>query len=301
MLLVTELPQATRSTVTQDNGLHFRIVSALELAQASEDPEAPSSPEGGETAPNPHYTAVGPMTIPEVPYNKFQASLLESQLAKEEPSIIFTDSMQDVPQLMFRGEQVRWLEGCSDANMRWSEENQFSHFHLTELARQDSWDAEQRQVLDSIHRALEEDLLPKAADCVVSDALLEKWKLSLGGYFLIAQTNSYAEPPKGNLWLKPFHIIGVYHGGSERDPIFCRALCPIGVDPAVKAMRQAYEEEAAKSGDRLIFRFMSAVFRFKASELDSLKASLAEAGLTEVGDLSGLRRPFLLEDQVLAL
>jgi hypothetical protein len=115
---------------------------------------------------------------------------------------------------------------------------------------------------------------------------------------LIARTNNYAEPPKGNLWLQPFRIIGVYHGGSERDPIFCRALCPIGVDPAVKAMRQAYEEEQAKSGVHMNFRFMSAVFRFKASELDSLKASLAEAGLTEVGDLSGLRRPFLLEDQV---
>ena len=115
VLLATELPQATHSTVTQDNGIHFRIVSALELAQASEDPEAPSSPEEGETAPNPHYTAVGPMTIPEVPYNSFQHSLLESQLAREEPSIVFTDSMQDVPQIMFRGEQIRWLEGCSDA------------------------------------------------------------------------------------------------------------------------------------------------------------------------------------------
>lgn len=297
VLPVTELPQATRSTVTWDNNIHFRVVSALEPAQGSGNSDAPSSPEGGETEPTPHYTAVGPMTIPEIPYNNFQASLVDSRCAREEPSIIFADSMQDVPQLMFRGEQVRWLEGCSDANMRWSREELFN-FYKTELARQDSWEAEQRQVLDSIHQALEEDLLPKAVDCVVSDALLEKWKLSLGGYFLMARTDHYAEPPKGNLRLAPFRVIGVYHGDSYRDPIFCRALCPIGVDEAVKEMRRAYEEEQARSGTRSIQRFMSAVFRFKASELDSLRASLAEAGLTEVGDLSGLRRPFLLEDQV---
>ena len=249
----------------------------------------------------PHYTAFGPMTIPEVPYSKFQESRLEWQSSRRDPELVFTDSMLDVPQIMFRGGQtIRWLEGCSDADMQWRPEPEAargpSDYHK-EIFPQESWDAEQQNLRDVIDFALREDLLPKPMDCVVSDALLNKWGLDLGGCFLVANTGNWGTRT-GMLRLITYRIIGVYHSDNPRDPIFHRASFPLGVGEEGTALRAEFAERENRQGYYHVAKLKSAVFRFKASDLEGLKESLAEIGLTEVGDRSGIRKPFLLEDQV---
>lgn len=338
VIAVAELPQVTHLTVTDSNGYHVQIISALKMEERSAEPETDAAgtndlaiPDGASAAaepqpddsgtddPNddaamsvslydsptdrkgPHYTAFGPMTIPEVPYSKFQESRLSSQSSRRDPELVFTDSMLDVPQLMFQGEHtVRWLEGFSDADMQWrpdpEEDRGPSNYHK-EIFPQESWDAEQQNVLDVIDFALREDLLPEPMDCVVSDALLSKWDLRLGGCFLVANTRNWGTRT-GMLWLITYRIIGVYHSDNPRDPIFIRAYIPIGVGEEGRAMRETHAALEEQQGIHSIAAIKSAVFRFKASDLEGLKESLAEIGLTEVGDRSGIRKPFLLEDQV---
>ena len=249
----------------------------------------------------PHYTAFGPMMIPEVPYSKFQESRLAWQSSRRDPELVFTDSMLDVPQIMFRGGQtIRWLEGFSDADMQWCPEPEEgsgpSDYHK-EIFPQESWDAEQQNVRDVIDFALQEDLLPEPMDCVVSDALLNKWDLRLGECFLVANTSNWGTRT-GMLRLITYRVIGVYHSDNSQDPIFHRARFPVGVGEDGKAMRTVFAEREKQQGYYYVASLKSAVFRFKASDLQGLKESLTEIGLTEVGDRSGIRKPFLLEDQV---
>ena len=320
---VAELPQTTRVTITEDSGLQLQIVSALkqELQSVYWYPE--ESTEGTpELLYLPHYTLFGPTQLPEIPYGSFQDSRLKAASLTRDPPLIYTNSMTDLPQLMFRGEGVRWLEGFSDESME--KKPQGSMVHVEELgpegydfdasllenlhedwfyqqtAQEESWEAEQEKVRSIIEYAAQMNLLSGATHCVVSDALLAQWKLELGDYFLCAHTGHDNDAPRsGYIQLRAFHVIGVYHGSSPRDPVFAKSRHLIAVGAEGKALLQQYRATLKRLGFSDDPSLSSAVFRFRAADLEGLKQSLMDAGLTEVGDTAGPRKPFLLEDQVL--
>ena len=319
---VAELPQTLHATVTQNSAIHIQIVCALERELLSMQWYPADNVEGEpEIMQLPHYTVAGELKTPEIPYGSFQESRLNAQSARNDPALIYADSMTDLPQLMFRDEGVTWLEGFSDEDMQWqaplAEETedrkvsafgdsaiitalhtaQSEEFFRQQTTREKDWEKEQKKVRDVIDYALEMNLLSAPLNCVVSDALLEHWGLSLGGYFLQAVTSFWGKDGIGDIMLRPCRVIGVYHGSGANDPIYAQSKLPLSVGEEGKALRKEYRN-SFPFGDWSLTPVRSAVFRFKAAELDGLKQALAELGLSEVGDTSGSRKPFLLEDQV---
>ena len=72
----------------------------------------------------------------------------------------------------------------------------------------------------------------------------------------------------------------------------------MSVGEEASALCTVFEKVRSLNPYRYDLSLKSAVFRFRASDLEGLKQCLAELGFTEVGDASGVRKPFLLEDQV---
>lgn len=325
VLPLAELPETTHLTITQYGEQHVQIVCALDMELRSLEVYHDDTKTGEPEILNlPHYSIAGPVKLPEIPYGEFQASRLARQSATNDPLLIHTNSMSDLPQLMFRNEDIQWLEFRSDESMQChpiylqvqadgsvisvedpAEATTMSlppsslTGYVEQTTPEKSWDAEQRKIRSLIDSSLELGLLLDAKDCVVSDALLEEWDLRLGGYFLQAVTGLWADRAgSGQITLIPYHIIGVYHGSSPRDPIFLSSELPVSVGEEASALCTVFEKVRSLNPYLYDLSLKSAVFRFRASDLEGLKQCLAELGFTEVGDASGVRKPFLLEDQV---
>ncbi len=322
VISVSSLPQTLHATATINPDNHVQIVSALEMEPLTVEWYPNENMEGEPKLMNfAHYTAVGPFRIPEIPYGRFQASRLDRQSKTNDPPVISTNSMSDVPQLMFRTEQIQWLGFYSDESMQfvpiYLQEQPDGSFisvndpalattvtipassqpgYLEQTSPEKNWDAEQKKVRGLIDKALEYNLLSERINCVVSDALLKEWNLRLGSYFLCATTGCWESTGKGYLSLSPFYIIGVYHGSSPKDPIYVPAQLPMFIGEDGQALYKSYRSTRKLYDD--VTNVQSAVFRFKASNLEGLKETLESLGLTMVGDSSGIRKPFLLEDQV---
>ena len=319
---IMTMPETSHITATNIWNLRFHFVSALHREEGS-IPVYEEYGEAGEPLgepiyiPGSVYTLTGPLRLPEIPYGKFQNDRLQAQSLRQDPPVISANSMEDLPRLMFRNDgAVRWLDGYSDQSLRWTApafdvgvEGEFS-FHTSTPS--ESWEAEQQKLREIIDAGLSELQLMRPNDCVLSEALLAEWGLSLGDYFLSSFVDFFNTPSTGCVYLRVHHVIGVYPGASPQDPIYVQSQYPFDVGEEILEDLDIYGQRYLANYPRILdgpdapaadewmdyTTVSSAVFRFKASDLEGLKQRLEALGLTEVGDSSGARRPFLLEDQV---
>ncbi|MBE6990511.1 MAG: ABC transporter permease [Ruminococcaceae bacterium] len=213
------------------------------------------------------------------------------------PSVFFANRLDGAPQFAYSGApEVRWLEGyedvlgapVSDTGRTWEEMTD------EELAA-DPFSLAEYQITGFRPLRLKLTAVP----CVVSTAFLERNKLQLGDEIRITVSDeqfgydpwrlliagSYVKPlGRDNIYL-PLYVAmqtGLYdREGPEYEAYFrpVESASPFG--------RVQWQKSTAVDG---------AVFSFRCGDLEGLKRHLKELGLSEVRQLTGTRKPFVLED-----
>lgn len=227
-------------------------------------------------------------SVPEITHSSFQADRLSAWYAKTLPIMIETSSLLDVPGKMFREDPaVTWAECWSDERFAeqtqmqdWLTQGTIAYICNPDVEIEKYW-RDKGLNAEEIARKEAEMYIQVSASlliseqirtpCGVSEAFLREHGLSLGDSFFVA--SDFGASIIQMTWLE---VVGCYSSQNDDFSIYY---------PVTLKDKQPLD------------RVSGAVFRFRCTDLDALREELTALGISEVGQTSSARKPFVIEDQ----